>query len=125
MPTEPLKLLALEALTTGQAGYVTDEGVRGWTGHRVPKYSSVVTALQDVGAGEIGRFRERPRPGDAIVRAREDGQYDILLVNDKLEAQVRRTDLTYKVASKAARDTAAQGRRWLSRHDAPDAHERF
>jgi hypothetical protein len=124
MPTAPLNLPALEAVTAGQAGYVTDQGVRCWTGKKIPAHSAVVIALQDVGAGEVGRFQERPRPGDAVVLARADEQYDVLRIANDLKLEKQREGLTFKAASQAAREVS-QSRRWLSRHQQPDVYERF
>jgi hypothetical protein len=125
MATEPVYLRALDAFASGEHGYATPGGVQRWTSARIPTDALVVTALEDIRAGQSGGFQEHPRPGEAAVHARPDGLYDVLRFTDDLKAAVWRAGLSFEAASELARNVAARKRRWLSAYDAPGVFERF
>jgi hypothetical protein len=55
---ESLILLARDNFEEGEYGYAMPDGVRRMTGGLLAKGATLVTALEHVNAGAIGRFRE-------------------------------------------------------------------
>lgn len=53
-----LKLLALDDFEVGEAGVATSKGVRKPSDAQVPENAKLVTALENIRAGEIGTFHE-------------------------------------------------------------------